>query len=147
MYNSKGETVIQNFDKKDKKALLAVAKFIANQDNKLTEQETENFKNLARQKGFEDFQEIFKEVDDEVTSLNDLSSVLNAVTNRSRQKDIVSLAIEMARADGYESSEEHDTIRYLCRLWDINLEDLDKINEPLLVTRVVVFIKGSILSD
>lgn len=139
--------MIQNFDKKDKKALLAVAKFIANQDNKLTEQETENFKNLARQKGFEDFQEIFKEVDDEVTSLNDLSSVLNAVTNRSRQKDIVSLAIEMARADGYESSEEHDTIRYLCRLWDINLEDLDKINEPLLVTRVVVFIKGSILSD
>lgn len=115
--------MIKDFNRDEKKALIAVAKFIASHDAKLNEGELEKFDQLSSQEGFGDFHELFAEVDKEITSLVGLSHAINKVTNRAIQEEITEFAVTMARADGFTSPGEHDTIQYLCRVWNIVLKN------------------------
>lgn len=116
-------SMIKDFNRDEKKALIAVAKFIASHDAKLNEGELEKFDQLSSQEGFGDFHELFAEVDKEITSLVGLSHAINKVTNRAIQEEITEFAVTMARADGFTSPGEHDTIQYLCRVWNIVLKN------------------------
>lgn len=139
--------MIRDFTKEEKKALIAVAKFIANQDNKLSDAELEQFTKLSEQPGFGDFHAIFKAVDKEVRTLNDLSHAVNVVVRREIQEEIVALALAMAEADGVESPATHDVVRYLCRVWDIPVENVRTPRDIVLVSQVRIFIRGAIGSD
>jgi len=108
----------------EKKALVAILKFLAHADGKLTENEIVQFQNLAEKKGFKDFRKIFKKVDSEIKTLNDFSSYVNSIFDKEKRLDILQQAIEMAGVD-YITSEEKDIIRYLSRVWEIPVEKLN----------------------
>jgi len=134
--------MIRDFTKEEKKALIAVAKFIASQDNKLTPAELEQFSKLSEQPGFGDFHAIFRAVDKEIRTLNDLSHAINHVTRREIQEEIIAIAIAMAEADGVESPATHDTIRYLSRVWNIPIDQVKPTENALLVAQVSIFIRA-----
>lgn len=139
--------MIRDFTKEEKKVLIAVAKFIANQDNKLSDAELQQFTKLSEQPGFGDFHTIFKAVDHEIKTLSDLSHAINAVKRREIQEEIVALAIAMAEADGVDSPATHDTVRYLCRVWNIPVENVGSPRDMILVSQVRIFIRGAIGND
>ena len=106
----------------DKKALLAILKYIASADGRISENELAKFTKLAEEKGFEDFSGVFASVDSEVKSMNDLDKLILEVDS-SRRKEILTLALEMAESDGVSDSEK-DLINFLSRVWNIPTEEL-----------------------
>ena len=133
--------MIQDFTTEERKLLIAVARLIATQDNRITDGELEQINLISEQEGFEDFQELFNQVDKEVKTLKDISKLVNQVTWKDTQEYIISFAIAIARADGFESPEEHDIISYLCRTWNITVKEIPDFADRVLVTRVSILIK------
>ena len=136
--------MIKDFTTEERKVLIAITKLIINQDNKLSDSELDQMNLISQEEGFEDYQELFKQVDKEVKVLNDISKMVNKVTWKETQEYIVSLAIAVARADGFESPEEHDIILYLCRVWNIKIEAVPEFSNQILVSQVSIIIKGSL---
>jgi len=116
--------MLSTFNKEEKMLLIAVLKFIAQADGKLEEGELETFHKVAEEKGFEDFREIFNEVDETVHSLNDLSHLVNSAEDSEHKKDIIRYAVEMSRSDRVMKYEDSEAIRYLARAWGLDIKDI-----------------------
>lgn len=116
--------MIKEFNHDEKKALLAVVKFIIAADGVITDQEAEKCGKLAEEKGFEDFSSIFAEVDKEVKSVDDVLALAEKVKERAHELDILKIAIDIAEADANMIDDETGFIKKLAEKWGIAVGDL-----------------------
>lgn len=118
--------MFKSFKTEEKKALVAICKFIAHSDGKITEAEIIKFNEIAEEKGFEDFSEIFQEVDREVTSLDDIKELIKKVDRQTHKNDILRIAMEIAIADATLVPEEVEIIKMIGKAWNIDIKALLK---------------------
>ena len=116
--------MINTFNHDEKKALLAIVKFIIAADGKITEEEAERCAHLSEEKGFEDFSDIFQEVDREVNSLDDVFLLAEQVKESAHEQDILKIAIDIAEADANVIDDESGFISRLAEMWDIPINNL-----------------------
>ena len=110
--------MISTFNKDEKKALIAILKYMVNSEGIIEENELVTFMKIAEEKGFEDFHSIFNEVDSTILSLDDLTEQIKKVTDVSHQKDIIALAIDMATANGIINPGEADILSLMSKEWE-----------------------------
>lgn len=116
--------MIKDFNHEEKKALVAILKFVVNADGKITEAEVEKLNEVAEEKGFEDFSEIFYEVDREVHSIADIKELIKKVRSDTHEYDIVKLAVEMAMIDADLHVEELEVLKIMGKEWNIDLSSI-----------------------
>ena len=114
----------QSFTKIEKMVLLATLKYIISTDGSMTEREIEEINAIAEDKGFEDFQEIFDEVDKTVKSLEDLKKLIVQVTDISKRRKIMEYIFEIARDDAEVNRSESGILNYMSTKWHIDLDSL-----------------------
>jgi hypothetical protein len=114
----------KSLTKEEKIVLIAVMKYIVSTDGIVTDREVDDINDLAEEKGFEDFQELFNEVDETVQSINDLKNLINQVENKESRKKILEYAIEFSRADADVNPHENEILKYMSKEWQINLKTM-----------------------
>jgi uncharacterized tellurite resistance protein B-like protein len=111
----------------EKMVLIAVMKYIVSTDGIITEREIDDINEMAEEKGFEDFQKVFNEVDRTVKSLDDLKKLIDQVTDDGSRKNILQHAVEFSRADANLNPHEIEILKYMSKEWGISLATyLDK---------------------
>ncbi len=105
--------------KDEKMVLIAVMKYIVSTDGIITEREIDDINTLAEEKGFEDFQRTFDEVDRTVKSMEDLKKLIDTVTG-----DQARYALEFSKADAEINPHENEIIQYMSKKWHINIKSL-----------------------
>ena len=118
--------MIKSFNKDEKKALIAIMKFVASADGVITGEEITTFNEIAEKKNFEDFQEIFTEVDTEVRSLDDIMELAKKVRKKTHEYDILRYAFEMAIAGTKVEPEEVEILKLLGKEWGVDIKSLLK---------------------
>lgn len=112
----------KSFTKDEKIVLLAVLKYIISTDGVITESEIDDINDIAEDKGFEDFQEIFNEVDNKVTSLDVLKNLIRNIENDASREKILDIALDMAHADADVNPHEIEILKFMSKEWDISLK-------------------------
>jgi len=111
----------------EKMVLIAVMKYIVSTDGVITVREIDDINDMAEEKGFEDFQKVFNEVDRTVKSLDDLKKLIGKVTNETSRMNILKHAVEFSRADANLNPYEIEILKYISKEWGISLSTfLDK---------------------
>jgi uncharacterized tellurite resistance protein B-like protein len=110
-----------SFTREEKMVIIALTKYIISTDGVITEREIEDINTVAGQKGFEDFNEVFNEVDRTVKSLDDLKILIKKVTDDAKRKKIIKYALEISKADAVMNPDEIDILRFMGKEWKINL--------------------------
>jgi uncharacterized tellurite resistance protein B-like protein len=111
----------------EKMVLIAVMKYIVSTDGVITEREIDDINDMAEEKGFEDFQKVFNEVDRKVKSLDDLKKLIAKVTSEASRNNILGHAVEFSRADANLNPHEIEILKYMSKEWRISLSTfLDK---------------------
>ncbi|HON79652.1 MAG TPA: TerB family tellurite resistance protein [Spirochaetota bacterium] len=118
--------MIQSFNKDEKKALIAIMKFVASADGVITGEEITTFNEIAEKKNFDDFQEIFTEVDNEVHTIEDIMELAKKVRTKTHEYDILRYAFEMAIAGTTIEPEEVEILRLLGKEWGVDIKSLLK---------------------
>ncbi len=116
--------MINSFSREEKIALIAIIKFVAGCDGDLTDAELAKFNEIAEEEGFEDFNEIFDEVDRKVHDIDDISGLMKNITEKVRRMEIIRYAVETAVSDGEINSDEADVLDMISGEWDIDLETI-----------------------
>lgn len=114
----------QSLSKEEKLVLIAVMKYIVSADGNITEREIDDINNLAEEKGFEDFQKTFNEVDRTVQSIDDLKKLINNVSEEKARMNILKHALEFSRADAEINPHENEILQYMSKQWHINIKSL-----------------------
>ncbi len=112
----------KSFTKEEKMVLIAVMKYIVSTDGLVTDREVDDINDIAEEKGFEDFQEIFNEVDRTVLSIEDLKNLIMQVENEGSRKKILQYSVEFSRADANVNPHEIEILKYMSKVWNINLK-------------------------
>ncbi|HPB80629.1 MAG TPA: TerB family tellurite resistance protein [Spirochaetota bacterium] len=118
--------MIKSFNKDEKKALIAIMKFVASADGSITDEEIRTFNEIAEQKNFDDFQEIFTEVDTEIRTLDDIMELAKKVRKKTHEYDILRYAFEIAIAGTRVEPEEVEILRLLGKEWGVDIKSLLK---------------------
>jgi hypothetical protein len=116
--------MLGSLTKDEKIVLLAVMKYIVSTDGVITEREIDDINALAEEKGFEDFQEIFDDVDENVKSLDDLKKLIANVKKDASRMAIIRYALEFSMADADVNPHEIEILKYMSREWKIDLKEL-----------------------
>ncbi len=116
--------MIRSFNRDEKKALIAIIKFIANSDGQISPQEIQTFNDIAERKIFNDFSELFNEVDAEIHSLDDIMALAGKVRSKAHEYDILKLAFEMAVAGTTINPEDVEIMQMLGELWGVDIKTL-----------------------
>jgi len=116
--------MIKDFNHDEKKALVAIIKFIIAADGKISDSEIEKSNEVAETKGFEDFTDIYREVDREVNTIDDIKDLIHKVREETHEYDILKIAMEMAMADADIALEEDHVISIMCKEWNIDINTL-----------------------
>jgi hypothetical protein len=114
----------RSFTKEEKMVLIAVMKYIVSTDGVVTDREIDDISDLAGEDGFEDFQEIFNEVDMTVKSMDDLKNLIKQIEHEGSRKKIIKYAVEFSRADADVNPHEIEILKFMCKAWNINLKAL-----------------------
>ena len=120
--------MIKSFNREEKIALVAILRFIASSDGRITEGEIEKFDQIAEKKGFEDFSEIFNEVDNEVHSIDDIKKLIKMVERDTHKYDILKYAIELSVADSNIVPEEVEILKIMGKEWNVDIKSVLKGN-------------------
>jgi uncharacterized tellurite resistance protein B-like protein len=114
------------FTKDEKMALIAILKYIINTDGIITEREIEDINAVARQRGFEDFNAVFNEVDSSIKSIADLKKLIQKITDKANRKKILQYALEISKADANVNPQEIEILKFMSKEWKINIRSLIK---------------------
>lgn len=118
--------MIKAFNRNEKKALIAILKFIINADGKIEEAEIGKLNSIAEKKGFDDFTEIFAEVDSEIQNIEDLQKfIASNIISETHKYDILKLAFEIS-AIGTIVPEEAEIIKLIGKEWNIDVPSVLK---------------------
>jgi uncharacterized tellurite resistance protein B-like protein len=113
-----------SLSKEEKMVLIAVMKYIVSTDGVITDREIDDINNLAEEKGFEDFQKTFNEVDRTIKSIDDLKKHINNVTDEKARMNILKYALEFSEADAEINPHENEILQYMSKQWHINIKSL-----------------------
>lgn len=116
--------MIKEFNHDEKKALVAIIKYIIAADGKISEAEVEKTHQIAEEKGLEDFSSIFREVDNEVTSLDDVKKLIHNVREKTHEEDILRIALDITLADAAIDPAEVEIIKIMGAEWNIDVHKL-----------------------
>ena len=114
------------FTKDEKMALIAIIKYIISTDGVITEREIEDINAVAVHKGFEDFNQIFNEVDRSIKTIADLKGLIQKVTDKANRKKILQHALEISQADANVNPQEIEILKFMSKEWKVNLRSLRK---------------------
>jgi hypothetical protein len=120
----KEHAMSHTLSKEEKMVLIAVMKYIVSTDGIITDREIDDINTLAEEKGFEDFQKTFNEVDRTVTSVDDLKKLINNVTEEKAKMNILKFALEFSKADAEINPHENEIIQYMSEQWHISIKTL-----------------------
>ncbi len=116
--------MIKTFNRDEKKALVAILKFIVNADGRITEGEITKFNEIAEKKGFEDFTDIFTEVDKEIHTVDDLKKLISMDIQETHKNDIIKYALEISVADATINPEESQILKSIGKAWNIDIKSI-----------------------
>jgi len=128
IYNCKSKEIPMptTFTKDEKMALIAILKYIISTDGVITEREIEDINAVAAQKGFEDFNAVFNEVDRSIKSIADLKKLIQKITDKTNRKKILQYALEISKADANVNPQEIEILKFMSKEWKINIRSLIK---------------------
>jgi len=112
------------FSYKDKATLIGMCKFIINADGIVTDAELDSMLAIAQDIGFDDYNEIFDEVDDKIRSIEDLKKYIDSSKESLNKARIFKYAVLISRADANIRDEEIDILHYAADAWDINIKEI-----------------------
>ena len=112
------------FNTEEKMALIGVLKILAETSGEITDAKIAAFDRVASSKGFSDFTSVFERVDREISTREELESLLDRVTSHASCQRILETAIDLVRSDGMISGEESRILRNLARAWKVDLKEL-----------------------
>lgn len=116
--------MLKDFTREERKALVAIIKYMVAADGEISENEIEECQSIAATKGFEDYTELFSEVDREMDSVEDILALLPAVSDRNHEEDILRIALEIARLDTSVAPEEVEVLSILANAWNIDIQPI-----------------------
>jgi uncharacterized tellurite resistance protein B-like protein len=116
--------MIKSFSKDEKKALVAILKFIVNADGRISEGEIAKFNEIAEKKGFEDFTDIFEEVDREIHTMADLKKLISMEINETHKNDILKYALEITVADATINPKESQILKSIGKAWNVDIQSI-----------------------
>ncbi len=105
----------------EKMVLIAVMKYIVSTDSVITDREIDDINMMAEEKGFEDFQKVFNEVDRKIKSIDDLKKLINTIKSEASRKNILKHAVEFSRADANLNPQEIEILKYMSKEWGVSL--------------------------
>lgn len=108
----------------EKKVLIALCKYIINSDGVVTEGEIEKLNQIALKIGIDDYEEIFNEVDREITSMDELQKKIYSLKKSMNLKKIIEYSIQMSRTDGNITHDEIEILVYAANSWGVNLKEV-----------------------
>ncbi len=114
----------RSFTREEKMVLIAVMKYIVSTDGIITEREVDDINDIAEEKGFEDFQNIFNEVDSTIRSMSDLKNLIKKIESVESRKKILEYAVEFSRADADMNPHEIEILQFMSKEWQISLKTL-----------------------
>jgi acetate kinase len=116
----------KSFTKDEKMLLIAVVKYILSAEGVMTDREVEDINAIAGRKGFENFSELFNEVDRNVKSIDDLKKLVKKVTDKEIRNEIIRYALEISEADAIPNPHEIEILKYMCAEWSLSLDSFLK---------------------
>ena len=110
--------------REEKKVLIAICRYIINSDGIITDDELKQMDEIASEIGIADYDELFNEVDREITSVEALQIKIDSLVSTKNKKKILQYSIQLSRTDGCITHDEIDILVYAADAWDINLKDI-----------------------
>lgn len=108
----------------EKKVLIAICRYIINSDGIITDDEITKMNEIAAEIGIDDYDELFNEVDSEITSVEDLQKKIDSLNSAGNKKKIIKYSIQMSRTDGCITHDEMDILVYAADAWGIDLKNI-----------------------
>lgn len=108
----------------EKKILIAMCRYVINSDGIITDDEISKMHEIAAETGIDDYDELFNEVDSEITSIEDLQKKIDLLTSPKNKKKIIQYSIQLSRTDGLITHDEIDILVYAADAWGIDLKNI-----------------------
>ncbi|NLV66593.1 MAG: TerB family tellurite resistance protein [Spirochaetes bacterium] len=108
----------------EQKVLLAMCRYVINSDGIITEDEIGKLHEIISKAGLRDYDELFNEVDGEISSTDDLKIKIDSLKTSRNRKKIIQYCIQLSRMDSFITYDEVDIIVYAADAWDVNLKEL-----------------------
>jgi len=110
----------------EKKVLIGICKYIMSSDGMITEEEIDQLNRIAKDAGIDDYNELFDQVDREITSEEALQQKIDSLKNSPNLKKIIRYSIQMSRIDSLITYDEIDILVYAADSWGIDLKAVMK---------------------
>ncbi|HPS59121.1 MAG TPA: TerB family tellurite resistance protein [Spirochaetota bacterium] len=110
----------------EKKVLIAICRYVISSDGIITDDEISRMNEIADEIGIDDYEELFNEVDSEITSEEDLHKKIDALATPKNKKKIIQYSIQLSRTDGCITHDEIDILVYAADAWGIDLKNVMK---------------------
>lgn len=110
----------------EKVVLIGLCKYIISTDGIVTPSELDNMNLIAEEMGFDDYHDIFNEVDAEITSIDVLKEKINNLQTDKNRKKILKYAIQISRSDANIKDDEMELLVYAADSWDLDINSIMK---------------------
>lgn len=108
----------------EKKILIALCRYIMSSDGIITQEEIGKINQIAVEIGMDDYEELFNEVDNEITSIEDMYKKIDSLKNSKNLEKIIKYSIQMSRVDSNITSNEIEVLVYAADAWDLDIRAL-----------------------
>ena len=106
----------------EKKVLIAICRYIVNSDGVVTAEEINAMNQIAAEMGIVDYEEILNEVDNEITSIDDLHKRIDLIKDSRNLKRIIQCSIRLSRVDANITYDEMEILVYAADAWGIDIK-------------------------
>lgn len=110
----------------EKLILLGLCKYIISIHGAVTPVDLENMNLIAEEIGFDDYHEVFNEVDLNITSLEILKEKIDNLGSVKNRSKILKYAIQISRSDASIKDDEMEILVYAADSWDIDINSIIK---------------------
>lgn len=110
----------------EKIILIGLCKYIISIHGTVTPADLDNMNLIAEEMGFDDYHEIFNEVDSEITSVEILKEKIDKLDSVKNRTKILKYAIEISRSDANIKDDEMEILVYAADSWDIDINTIIK---------------------
>ena len=110
----------------EKNILIGLCKYIISIHGAITPADLDNMNLIAEEMGFDDYHDIFNEVDAEITSIDVLKEKINNLQTDKNRKKILKYAIQISRSDANIKDDEMELLVYAADSWDLDINSIMK---------------------
>ena len=116
----------ETLTREEKIILIGLCKYIISIHGVITPLDLDNMNLIAEEMGFDDYHEIFNEVDSEITSVDILKERIDNLNSLKNREKILKYAIEISRSDANIKDDEMEILVYAADTWDIDINSIIK---------------------